>query len=59
MDALREGLQDCHAIACQAKQRGDTRAWEVEKARAERLMLDYIGNGYVTRLWNELVGMRP
>lgn len=59
VDALREGLQECHAAATLAKERGNTRGWEEQRARAERLMLDYISNGYITRIHNEMIGLRP
>jgi hypothetical protein len=57
MDGLRENLQIIVERARDSKQQGKLDFHKYEHL-AVRLMLDYIGSGYITRLWNELQQQR-
>lgn len=58
MSCLRTGLQLLSGWMQDAKAAGRVADQSVIKAAASRLMLDYVGNGYVTRVWHEIEG-RP
>lgn len=54
MDILRTGLQDIVSAAHVAKTGNQLVVLSTLRARGVRLMLDYINNGYIDRLWDEI-----
>lgn len=54
IDRLRTGLQDVVSAARTAKQANQSIVVSELRNHAVHMLLEYINNGYITRLWNEL-----
>lgn len=58
-DALREGLEGVIDAMQAAKARGDIATWVSMRQEAEQYLLAYVGNGYITRLWDSMGQYKP
>lgn len=56
---LRENMKDLVAAARVARDQRNIKEFYQAREAAIKLLLDHVGNGYITRLWNELESYRP